>query len=385
MTDDPTQQRLQDRVEREIGRRGLLRGALGAGGLAAIGLPLLAACSSDAASSGSSGPGSSASGSSGPATSGGSSAPKSFGKVSLRLSWIKNVEFAGSYIADTKGYYQAEGFTGIELIAGGPTASPQDADVATGKAMFGISSPDITGAAIVKGAPLKIIGAQYQKNPFCIMSMASTAISTPEDMYGKTIGVQATNESVWQAFVKAAKLDASKIKKKPVQFDPIGLTQGEVDGWFSFVTNEPNDLKLKGFKVATMLLADHGYPLVSETYMTTTDTISSKPDLVKAFLRAEIKGWKDNLADPTQGASLAATKYGKGLGLTTKEQTLESKSENLLISNADTKANGLFTVTDKLVEENVKTLGVGGLELTADKLFDLSLLQEVYREDSSLI
>ena len=204
-------------------------------------------------------------------------------------------------------------------------------------------------------------------------------------MYGKKIGVQATNESVWQAFVKAAKLDASKITKVPVQFDPIGLTQGEVDGWFSFVTNEPNDLTLKGFKVATMLLADHGYPLVSETYMTKTDLISSKPDLIKAFLTAEIKGWKDNLADPTLGASLAATKYGKGLGLTTKEQTLESKSENELILTADTKQNGLFTVTDELVEENVKTLGIGGLKLTADQLFDFSLLEEIYKDDPSLI
>jgi ABC-type nitrate/sulfonate/bicarbonate transport system substrate-binding protein len=346
---------------------------------------LLAACSSSSSSSSGTDGGSDTSAPAGGSTGSSSSGPKALGKVSLRLSWIKNVEFAGSYIADSKGYYKDEGFSGMTLIAGGPTATPQDADVATGKAMFGISSPDITGAAIAKGAPIKIVGAQYQKNPFCIMSMAKTPINTPEDMYGKKIGVQATNESVWQAFVKAAKLDASKIKKVPVQFDPIGLTQGEVDGWFSFVTNEPNDLGLKGFKVTTMLLADHGYPLVSETYMTTTDLISKKPDLVKAFLRAEIKGWKDNVADPTLGASLAATKYGKGLGLTTKEQTLESKSENLLISTTDTKANGLFTVTDALVAENVKTLGIGGLKLTADQLFDFSLLESVYKDDPSLI
>lgn len=363
-----------------IARRSLLRGALGAGGLAVLGVPLLAACGS----SGGSGASTTPAGGSGSSTGSGTAA-KDFGTVSLRLSWVKNVEFAGSYIADSKGYYKAAGFKGVNLIAGGASASPQDADVATGKAMFGISSPDITGAAIAKGAPLKILGAQYQKNPFCIMSMAKTPINTPEDMYGKKIGVQATNESVWQAFVKAAKLDASKIKKVPVQFDPIGLTQGEVDGWFSFVTNEPNDLTLRGYKVTTMLLADHGYPLVSETYMTTTDLISKNPDLIKAFLTAEIKGWKDNLADPGLGAALAATKYGKGLGLTTKEQTLESKSENALILTADTKKNGIFTVTDALVAENIKTLGIGGLKLTADQLFDFSLLEAVYKDDPSLI
>ena len=199
------------------------------------------------------------------------------GALSYRLSWIKNVEFAGSYIADTKGYYKAQGFSSVNLIAGGASATPMEADVATGKALFGISSPDITGAAIVKGAPLKIIAAQYQKNPFAIMSMAKTPIKTPKDMYGKKIGVQVANTSVWNAFIKATSLDASKIKVVPVQFDPTPLTQGTVDGWFSFITNEPNELRSKGFDVTTFLLADQGYPLVSETYFMTTSTIRPSP------------------------------------------------------------------------------------------------------------
>jgi ABC-type nitrate/sulfonate/bicarbonate transport system substrate-binding protein len=368
-----------------IDRRTLLRGALGVGGLA-VGGSVLAACSSsgsknDAATT----PSSSSSATSGTSTSASAPAPGSLGAVSLRLSWIKNVEFAGSFIADSKGYYKDAGFTTMNLISGGPTATPQDVDVATGKAMFGISSPDITGTAISKGAPLIIIGAQYQKNPFCIMSLAKSPIVKPEDMYGKKIGVQATNESVWQAYVKAAKIDASKITKVPVQFDPIGLTTGEVDGWFSFVTHEPIDLGLQGFKVTTMLLADTGYPLVSETYMTTTSLLKSKPEVVKAFLTAEIKGWKDNITDPASGATLAANTYGKGLKLTVKEQTLESTAENKLILNADTTANGLFTVTDALIEENLKTLAIGGLNLTAEKLFDFSILKSIYTENPSLI
>jgi ABC-type nitrate/sulfonate/bicarbonate transport system substrate-binding protein len=353
---------------RGIARRRLLVRGLQASGLAVLGGAALAACGSTSS----------------PST-GASGGTKSFGELTLRLSWIKNVEFAGSYIADTKGYYKTEGFSSVTLIAGGPSATPQETDVVTKKALVGISAPDITGAAIVKGAPLKIIGAQYQKNPFCIMSMSGKAIKTPQDMYGKKIGVQATNESVWAAFVKAAGLDASKITKVPVQFDPLPLTQGTVDGWFSFVTNEPNDLRSKGFDVTSFLLADFGYPLVSETYMVRQDTIDGSRDLLKAFLKAEIRGWTDNLATPALGADLAANTYGKGLGLTAAEQALESATENTLILNADTRKNGLFTVTDTLVEENIKTLAAGGLDLTAAKLFDLSLLKEVYTESPELI
>jgi ABC-type nitrate/sulfonate/bicarbonate transport system substrate-binding protein len=356
-------------------RRFLVRG-LQAGGIAAVAGPLLAACGSGSGSSSSS-PSASASGS--------AAEPASLGALSYRLSWIKNVEYAGSYIADSKGYYKAQGFSSVNLISGGPSATPMEADVASGKALVSVSSPDITGAAILKGAPLKIVGAQYQKNPFAIMSMAKTPISTPEAMYGKKIGVQVANTSVWNAFVKSAGLDVSKITVVPVQFDPLPLTQGTVDGWFSFITNEPNELRSKGFKVSTFLLADFGYPLVSETYFATTDTISKSPGMLKAFLTAEIKGWKDNIADPGLGASLTVNVYGKGLGLTVPEQTAESATENTLILNDDTKKNGLFTITPALIEANLKTLATGGLKLTADQLFDLSALEEIYKEHPELI
>jgi ABC-type nitrate/sulfonate/bicarbonate transport system substrate-binding protein len=350
-----------------LDRRTFVRSGLGAIGLAAAGGPLLAACSSTKSAK--------------PATSG----KPNYGTLTYRLSWVENVEFAGAYIADHKGYYTAEGFSGASIIAGGPTATPMETDVVTKKAIVGISSPDITGAAIAKGAPLKVIGAQYQKNPFAITSMADKPITNPEDMYGKKIGVQAANESVWNAFVAAAKLDASKITKVPVQFDPTPLTQGTVDGWFSFITNEPVDLGMKGFKVTTMMLADHGYPLVSEVYIVRADTISSQRPMLKALLRAEIKGWTDNLLDPGLGASLTVNTYGKSLGLTVDEQTLESKAQNLLILNAETKTNGILTVTDALIQQNIATLKAGGLDITASQLFDLSLLKEVYQENPALI
>jgi ABC-type nitrate/sulfonate/bicarbonate transport system substrate-binding protein len=358
-----------------LGRRRLLI----AGGLAALAGPVLAACSSSSSSSSSAGATADAS------TSASSTAAADLGALSYRLSWIKNVEFAGSYIADTKGYYKAQGFSSVNLIAGGASATPMEADVEQGKALFGVSSPDITGAAILKGAPLKIIGAQYQKNPFAIMSMTKTPIKTAKDMYGKKIGVQVANTSVWTSFVKAAGLDVSKIKVVPVQFDPTPLTQGTVDGWFSFITNEPNELRSKGFDVTTFLLADQGYPLVSETYFTKASTISSSPHVVAAFLKAEIKGWKDNIADPALGATLTVNTYGKGLGLTIPEQTLESKSESELILTADTKKSGLFTITPTLIEENLKTLAIGGLKLTSAQLFDLSVLEGIYKDDPSLI
>src|SRR5260221_7112950 len=121
-----------------MSRRALLRsGGMLASGLM-LGAPLLAACGNDNTA--------------GPAKAG------AIGAGSLRLVWLENVQFAGSYIADTYGYYKAEGFSSVTLISGGPTATPVETDLVAGKALFGISTPDLVASAVVKGAGIKIVG-----------------------------------------------------------------------------------------------------------------------------------------------------------------------------------------------------------------------------------
>lgn len=361
----------------QIDRRGFLR--LGAGGMAAAGLAGTGALSALLAACGSSGTKTTAT------TVGGSgtTAVPSFGSVNFQPSWIFNDEFSGEYIADTRGYYTKQGFSSVSLLAGGPNVT-QDAVVQSGKAFIGISSPDITAGAILQGADLIIVAAQYQKNPFAVMSMAKTPIHTPQEMIGKKIGVQSTNEAVWKSFLKANNLDPSKINEVPVQFDPTPLTVGTVDGWFSFVTNEPNLLKVKGFDTVTFLLNDFNYPLVSESYMVQRSALTTGRAKLKALLRAEIMGWHDSIADPALGPHLAVTKYGKSLGLDEAEQTLESMAQNNLILTADTMANGIFTVSPDLIDKCIKTLALGGVTIQATKLFDTSVIDEIYQENPEL-
>jgi ABC-type nitrate/sulfonate/bicarbonate transport system substrate-binding protein len=335
-------------VTNELDRRTFIRrGALGAAGFAFLGSPLLAACSDDkkaatiASSSG--------------------ATPASLGVLDFQLSWIKNVEFAGEYLADTNGYYAKAGFSSVNLISGGPNVA-QDSVVAS-SALIGISSPDITASAVNNGADLVVIGAQYQKNPFAIISLASSPIKTPQDMIGKKIGVQATNEPIWAAFLKVNNIDESKLTKVPAQFDAQPLVTKDFDGYMAFITNEPNLLKVRGVK---------------------KESITKNRDKIKAVLKADIQGWHDALRDPAAGPNLVVSKYGKDLGLELAEQILESTDQNKLILTDDTKANGLFTITDALIEKSLATMKLGGIDITKDKLFDMSLIKEVYAENPEL-
>jgi ABC-type nitrate/sulfonate/bicarbonate transport system substrate-binding protein len=361
-----------------LGGRAMLGTALAGSGAASA---LLAACGSS--SKGATASSTTVASSATSAATAGSTSKASYGAAAFQLSWIKNDEFSGEFIADTRGYYIDEGFSSMNLISGGPNVSSEPV-VVSGKALIGLSSPDVTASAILKGAPLVIVGAQYQKNPFAIMSLAKTPIHTPQEMIGKKIGVQSGNQAIWTSFLKANNISPSKIDTVPVQFDPSPLAAGTVDGWFSYYTNEPNLLRAKGVDVVTFLLNDFNYPLVNETYLVTKANLEGQREKLKALLRAEIRGWHDSIADPAAGPILAVNKYGKTLGLEVHEQTLESYSQNQLILTPDTQANGLFTVTQDLIDKSLHSLSIGGIDITSDKLFDLSLISEIYTETPSL-
>lgn len=363
----------------QYGRRSFLRTSL-LGGAAIIGGPaLLAACGSDEETSADT----TAAGGTDTTAAGGAAAAASFGVLDYQLSWIKNAEFAGQYIADQQGFYKEAGFESVNFLAGGPGVQ-QEQVVASGKAFIGISAPDITGPAILQGAPLIALGALFQKNPFCFMSLAEKPIKTAKELEGAKVGVQDVNLPVWNAFVAANGLDVSKITVVPVQFDPQGLVNKEVDAWFSFVTNEPNALRAQGIDVEVFLLADEGYPLVSQIYFTTIDALANERDKVKALLIADIKGWRASIKDPAIGAKYAVEIYGKDLGLEESAALEESKTQNELIVTEETKANGILTISDTVMAEVIESLGFGGIEITAEQLFDLSLLDEIYAENPDL-
>jgi len=313
-------------------------------------------------------------------------AAEGFGDINIQLSWIKNAEFAGEFFADSEGFFTDAGFGTVTLTAG-PTAT--EAAVLSGDAFVGLSNAvSVTPVILEEDAPLKIIGTTYQKNPFTILSLADGGnILTAEDLIGKKIGVQAGgNETLFDALLAANDIDPSLVTKVPVEYDPAPLVNGEVDGFLAYVTNESIIVESEGYEVANLLFADNGLPFVAESFVVTQESIDTKRDALKAFLYAEILGWKAAIADAEGGAKLAVDVYGKDLGLDLEKEIAQATAQNeLLVQTDETRANGLFTISDDLIEQNLTTLAAAGYDITADQLFDLSLLAEVYEEHPELL
>ncbi|OCG73962.1 ABC transporter substrate-binding protein [Microbacterium sediminis] len=311
-------------------------------------------------------------------------AAEGFGDITLQLSWIFNEEFAGEYVADSEGYFAEAGFDSVTLVPGPSTGV---AELLSGTADIALSDSVAVGTAIAnESAPLKIIGATFQANPFTILSLGDGGnIAAPEDLIGKKIGVQDSNTSLFNALLAANGIDASEVEVVPVQYDPAPLVNGEVDGFVAYLTNEAITVEMMGLDTVNLPFAENGLPFVAETFTVTQETLDSQPEMLKAFLTAEIRGWTDAVADPQLGADLAMETYGTDLDLDPEKTLAGSEAQNALVTSADTEEHGLFVITEELQEMTIESLAGAGIEITADQLFDLSLLEEVYADNPELV
>jgi len=316
----------------------------------------------------------------------------SFGEISVQYSWIKNEEFAGEFYAQENGYYDEAGFDKVYGISGPNTGV---AVLLSNTAQVALTDAASVGAAIAEqDAPLKIIGTTFQKNPFTILSLADGGnIQTPEDLKGKRIGVQDSNASVFQALLNANDIDISELTVVPVEFDPTPLTNGEVDGFMAYLTNESITVEESGYEVTNLAYADNGVPYVAEAFGVTDQYLAENRELLKAFLTAEIKGWSDVFSEPTDDTVALITKYydqatADGeltFGPLDPAKTAKALAAQLeLIATDETDESGLFTISDSLKKQTLASLKAAGWELTEDQLFDTSIIDEIYEENPEL-
>ena len=298
--------------------------------------------------------------------------------VNLQLVYLENVQFAGSFFAESKGYYRQQGLN-VTLLPGGPNLAPEPIVVAGG-AIVGITHTAEAIQAIINGADLKIIGAGFQKSPTCIASRASAPIHTPQDMIGKKIGISPSNEPIWQSFLKANNMTASQMDVVTVGFDPTPLATGEIDGLMAYYTNEPITLKLKGVDTYAFLLNDFNYPMVEDIYIAKgsdlTDPVKRKQ--IVGVMTGESLGWSDVLVNPDEAATLAVTKYGKNLKLNPEQQKLDAQEQNQFVSDANTQKYGLFWMTPETIDGTIKSLAIGNV-IGTPSMFTNEILAEIYK------
>ena len=204
-------------------------------------------------------------------------------------------------------------------------------------------------------------------------------------MIGKKIGVQATNEVIWNAFLKANDLVGADITKVPVQFDPQPLINGEVDGWFSYFTNEPNTLRIQGVEPEVFLLADYGFPITGQNQIVKRSFLEKNRAAVKAALLGDIKGWRGAVADPQLPGRPGRSATTARTRASTRPRSCSSRrTRTPWCSPRRPATNGICTISAALQKQVIDALALVDLKIDADTLFDTSVVEEIYAENPDL-
>ena len=289
----------------------------------------------------------------------------------MQASWINDAEFAGYFLAIDKGYYAEEGLD-VSYASGGPDVIPEST-IITGRADLTLTTPDTTIKAISEqGAPFKIIGTQYQKNPIGIVSLKSNPITKPQDLVGKTLAVPPVNVISVEAMLKLNGIDKSDVNIVPYAYDPTPLIKGEIDASLDFTTNVPYTISQKGVEATSFLLYDFGVTIFNDTVVVTEETLKTKRKELVAWLRASRRGWEDNLVDPTVWPPKWADSWFDGTGRSIDNEIYFNTAQKPLIESP----NGIFSMSEEDIESCLQALGQIGIKGTRD-MFDTTLLEEI--------
>lgn len=216
-------------------------------------------------------------------------------KVIFALDWLIYGKHAGFYVAQEKGFYQ-ENNLDVTIQRGygsGDTAKR----VGAGQAEFGFSDTPAVMLARVRGIQLKLIGMIHDKSMHTIIVLKGSGITKPKDLEGRTIGSPEQNavKLLFPAFASATGIDPNKVQwvnMTPAATAP-SVISGRVDGGGFYATEIPTvraGAKKVGKDIHVIFYSKYGIDVYSNGLITTDKMIKEKPDLVRRFVHATMKG-----------------------------------------------------------------------------------------------
>lgn len=270
-------------------------------------------------------------------------------KIKFQTDWYPQPEHGGYYQALAKGFYKEEGLD-VEILPGGPNAQVRES-VGMGRADIGMTNGDDVIVAIARGVPIKMVGAEMQRDPQGILFHAEHPLKNLKDLEGRTL--MAGSVSTWLEVLR--KKDGINFTQLPLVGDLARFMADKNLVQQCFVTNEPYFARQRGANAGAILIASDNYEPYRVMF-TGHKFLAEHPELVEKFVRASVKGWVDYLGgDPAPANKILAEKRSD---LTPEFLAYSIKAMNDFKLVAGEPAKGEFAgqITPARLEKQIKLL-----------------------------
>jgi NitT/TauT family transport system substrate-binding protein len=271
-------------------------------------------------------------------------------KVTFGTNWLAEPEHGGYYQAVADGTYAACGLD-VTIMQGGPQVSGRPMLLA-GKIDFYMGGNLLSAFdAVQQGIPLRVVAADFQKDPQVIMSQPGQGLDKWEDLKNADqyiLGDEGA-QTFFQWMVTELGFDAAK--RVPYTFNPAPFIANKKSIQQGYVTSEPFAVqKQGGFIPNQFLLADNGWDTYATTVETMQETIDKRPEVVQCFIDGSAKGWYTYLYGDNKAANEIIKKDNPDM---TDEQiafSIEQLKKFGIVDSGDSGKLGIGAMTDARIQ-----------------------------------
>lgn len=210
-----------------------------------------------------------------------------------------NLPFVGVYVAEEEGYFAEEN---LEVTVEHSPGRGEHLQLLTAGKIH-VTTQDV--AVLLQrradpGLPLVSIALIGQKGQQAYAALSSSNLLTPKDWEGHIVGYKGTPPPDLFALISASGADLDKIQLVNVGFDPRVLTEGQVDVYPVYKSNEPYLLESWGFDITLWDADDFDVPTLGLAYVTSEDILLNEPEILTRFIRSALKGINFAINNPEQ-------------------------------------------------------------------------------------
>lgn len=212
--------------------------------------------------------------------------------------------FGPIQLAKGKGYFSAAGLdVNYAVGRGGVDVAKQ---VGAGNAPLGGIVGD--GPIMVRsnGVPIKIVAMFGGKGFMQLVAREDAGIAKPADLKGKTVSVMSFQDTTFYALLGL--LASAGLSRDDVNIQsagPAGVWEFLATGKSQAMAGVPDwipPVQAAGTKVK-VIPTDEFFPHMAQAIGASDQVIKEKPELVRKFVRAALRGMKDIMDDPDKAAA----------------------------------------------------------------------------------
>ena len=285
--------------------------------------------------------------------------------TSLRLTLDHPIDGTAApfLVAASKGYFAAADLN-VRIDA---AKGADDAIARVAKGESDIALADINALIRFRGdpsaPPLKAVFMVFNAAPYAIVARKSRGIRALVDIQGKTLGVAEGDLAIrlWPALAEHNGIKPKTVKQQSISAavrEPM-LSAGQVDAVTGFSYLSALNLKDRGVPaddLAVLRFADYGGNAYGAALIVNPAFASGKPDAMRAFLGAVLKGLRQTIAEPAASIDAVMTQMNGSSRDLELERLRTVLRDNIL--TPEVRHNGFGAIDPARLDKSIGDIGV---------------------------